>query len=93
MGTSWYLKIRLNIKVPWEESLYEYDGQGFTGLLVNIDETSTGVLYDAEMIGELLYWPVTVVQLIEFSVFATDSQLEDQLTDSRLWNSKKRMEI
>ena len=35
-----------------KERLYEYDGQGFTGLLVNIDETSTGVLYDAEMIGE-----------------------------------------
>ena len=34
-----------------EERLYEYDGRGFTGLLVNIDETSTGVLYDAEMIG------------------------------------------
>ena len=35
-----------------EERLYAYDGQGFTGLLVNIDETSTGVLYDSEMIGE-----------------------------------------
>ena len=35
-----------------KERLYEYDGMGFTGLLVNIDETSTGVLYDAEMIGE-----------------------------------------
>ena len=35
-----------------KERLYEYDGQGFTGLLVNIDETSTGVLYDAEMIGD-----------------------------------------
>ena len=34
------------------ERLYEYDGKGFTGLLVNIDETSTGVLYDSEMIGE-----------------------------------------
>lgn len=34
------------------EKLYEYDGCGFTGLLVNIDETSTGVLYDSEMIGE-----------------------------------------
>lgn len=34
-----------------QERLYEYDKQGFTGLLVNIDETSTGVLYDAEMIG------------------------------------------
>lgn len=35
-----------------QEHLYEYDGEGFTGLLVNIDETSTGVLYDSEMIGE-----------------------------------------
>lgn len=35
-----------------KEQLYRYDGKGFTGLLVNIDETSTGVLYDAEMIGE-----------------------------------------
>lgn len=35
-----------------KERLYEYDGKAFTGLLVNIDETSTGVLYDSEMIGE-----------------------------------------
>lgn len=35
-----------------KEKLYEYDGQPFTGLLVNVDETSTGVLYDVEMIGE-----------------------------------------
>ena len=34
------------------ERLNEYDGQGFTGLLVNIDETSTGALYDSEMLGE-----------------------------------------
>ena len=39
------------------DSLYEYSkdnwkGQPFTGLLVNVDETSTGVLYDTEMIGE-----------------------------------------
>lgn len=32
--------------------LYEYDGKEFTGLLVNVDETSTGVLYDTAMIGE-----------------------------------------
>lgn len=35
-----------------KERLYEYDGVGYTGLLVNIDETSTGVLYDSEMLGE-----------------------------------------
>ena len=34
------------------DRLYEYDEKNFTGLLVNVDETSTGVLYDTEMIGE-----------------------------------------
>jgi aspartate aminotransferase-like enzyme len=35
-----------------KERLCEYDNQGFTGLLVNVDETSTAVLYDTMMIGE-----------------------------------------
>lgn len=34
------------------ERLYQQDGNNYTGLLVNIDETSTGVLYDSEMIGD-----------------------------------------
>ena len=29
-----------------------YDGKGFTGFLVNVHETSTGVHYDIEMISE-----------------------------------------
>lgn len=33
-----------------EEELYKYDGKGFTGLLVNVHETSTGVHYDIDMI-------------------------------------------
>lgn len=32
--------------------LYMYDGKGFTGFLVNVHETSTGVHYDIEMISE-----------------------------------------
>ncbi len=35
-----------------EKQLYEYDGKGYTGLLVNLDETSTGVLYDIKMISD-----------------------------------------
>lgn len=35
-----------------EEELYRYNGQDYTGLLVNIHETSTGVLYNIEMIAE-----------------------------------------
>ena len=30
----------------------KYDGQGYTGFLVNLDETSIGVLYDIKMISE-----------------------------------------
>ena len=35
-----------------KDDLYRYDGKGYSALLVNINETSTGVLYDSEMIGE-----------------------------------------
>lgn len=35
-----------------EKRLNEFDGKGYTGLLVNVDETSTGVLYDTKMIGD-----------------------------------------
>ena len=35
-----------------EEMLKEYDGKDYTAFLVNVHETSTGVLYDMKMIGE-----------------------------------------
>lgn len=34
------------------EMLCEYEGGGYTGLLVNIHETSTGVHYDARLLGD-----------------------------------------
>lgn len=45
------LKLKHGQKLT-RDHLYEYDNGDFTGLLVNIDETSTGVLYDSEMIGD-----------------------------------------
>ena len=48
-----YVALKLNHgQKLTKEHLYEYDNMDFTGLLVNIDETSTGVLYDSEMLGE-----------------------------------------
>lgn len=35
-----------------EEQLAAYDGKGFTGFLVNLDETSVGVLYDIKLISD-----------------------------------------
>lgn len=34
------------------QHLAPYEGQGFTGFLVNLDETSTGVLYDIQLISD-----------------------------------------
>lgn len=34
------------------EMLAPYEGQGYTGFLVNLDETSTGVLYNIQLISE-----------------------------------------
>lgn len=39
-------------KALTRERLYQYDKKGFTGFLVNVHETSTGVHYDMEMISE-----------------------------------------
>ena len=35
-----------------EEQLLPYEGQGYTGFLVNLDETSVGVLYDIKLISD-----------------------------------------
>lgn len=45
------------LKVPFgdtltAEMLQPYEGKGYTALLVNIDETSVGQLYDMQMLGE-----------------------------------------
>ncbi len=44
-----------DVEIPFgkaltEEDLLPYDGQGYTGLLVNLDESSTGQLYDVHML-------------------------------------------
>lgn len=48
-----YTEIKCPIgKTLKKDELYKYDGAGYTALLVNLDETSTGVLYDIKMISE-----------------------------------------
>lgn len=37
------------------EHLAPYEGQGYTGFLVNLDETSTGVLYDINLISQFCH--------------------------------------
>ncbi|MBE6133358.1 MAG: alanine--glyoxylate aminotransferase family protein [Erysipelotrichaceae bacterium] len=48
-----YEEIKLNHGTALTRNrLFEYDNKGFTALLVNVDETSTGVLYDVNLLGE-----------------------------------------
>ncbi len=46
-------EIKLNTgKALKADDLEQYEGKGYTGFLVNIDETSTGVLYDLDLISD-----------------------------------------
>lgn len=48
-----YTEIKLVTGNPLtSDDLRPYDGQGYTGFLVNLHETSTGVLYDIRMISD-----------------------------------------
>lgn len=48
-----FTEIKLEYGCPLTEDILKgYEGSGYTGFLVNAGETSTGVLYDMEMIGE-----------------------------------------
>lgn len=48
-----YEEIKLGIGEPLTtKCLSLYEGKGYTGFLVNVGETSTGVLYDMRIIGE-----------------------------------------
>ena len=48
-----YTEIKIDFgKVLTKDDLEQYDNKGYTGFIVNIHETSTGVLYDLNLIAE-----------------------------------------
>ena len=54
------------------EMLAPYEGQGYTAFLVNIDETSTGVLYDIDLIGDFCRRNDIFLIVDAISAFFTD---------------------
>lgn len=51
-----YTEIKLEYGVPLKEKdLADFENQGYTGFLIQLCETSTGVLYDMNMIGNFCY--------------------------------------
>ena len=92
--------------IPYEEILPERGkgitrgdldaaaGRGFTGLLINIDETSTGVLYDMEMVGGFCReHGICLVADAISSFLADDFRMEDWGADLVLTGSQKALAL
>ena len=78
-----------NIK---KEQLIEFEGKGYTAFLVNIDETSTGVLYDKKLISDFCRRNnmLFVVDAIS-SFLADDFDMADLGVDVVLAGSQKAL--
>lgn len=58
--------------VVTREMLDEFKGKGYTGLLVNVHETSTGVHYDPEMLGDFCKQESMIFVIDAISSFLAD---------------------
>lgn len=74
------------------EQLREYDGLGYSGFLVNIDETSVGVLYDIEIISEFCRRNDLFLVVDSISSFLCDPlDMEKQNVDVLITGSQKAL--
>ena len=86
-------EIRLDIgKALTAEHLAPYENQGFTGFLVNIHETSTGVRYDPELIGDFCRRNGLFLVVDAISSFLADEfQMERWGVDVMITGSQKAL--
>ena len=79
-------------KTLTREELYKYDGMGFTGFLVNMHETSTGVLYDIDMISEFCKKNDIFLLVDAISVFlANPINVKEQHVGAMITGSQKAL--
>ena len=77
-----------------EDDLASFAGKGYTGLLVNAGETSTGVLYDVEMIGRFCREQGLILVVDAVSSFIADEmQMEQWGVDLVLTGSQKALAL
>ena len=77
-----------------KELLEEYRGQGYTGLLINAHETSTGVHYDLSMIGEFCKSQEMFFVVDAISSFLADELLMDEWNiDALIISSQKALAL
>lgn len=77
-----------------EDMLEKYEGKGYTTLLVNIHETSTGQLYPIEILSDFcvrnnLYFIVDGIS----SLFTDDINFHEQAIDALIYSSQKAMAL
>ncbi len=74
------------------EELWQYSGKGYTGFLVNIHETSTGVKYDTDMIGEFCDKEGIFLVVDAISSFLADPlDMQKQHIDVMITGSQKAL--
>lgn len=79
-------------KALTKEKLYEYDGKGYTGFLVNVHETSTGVHYDMDLISEFCKKNNSFLVVDAVSSFMADEfRMKDWDVDVMVTGSQKAL--
>ena len=88
-----YTEVKLEMgKQLCVEQLERYENCGYTGLLVNVHETSTGVLYDIEMIGRFCKKNGIVLVADVISAFLADFiDMEKMGIDALIIGAQKAM--
>lgn len=77
-----------------ETDLQRYDSAGYTGILVNMDETSTGQLYDIRMISSFARRNGMCLVVDAISAFLADElQMDDMGIDAVILSSQKALAL
>lgn len=81
-------------KQLYEKDLAPYEGQNFTGFLVNVHETSTGVHYDMELISRFCQRNHLILVVDAISSFLADEfKMADWNVDAVLTGSQKALAL
>lgn len=88
-----HTEIKLDMGCPLTaEHLAPYEGQGYTGFLVNLDETSTGVLYDIRLISDFCHRNGIFLVVDSISSFLADPfDMESLGVDVMITGSQKAL--
>lgn len=90
-----YTEIKLGYGCPLEERhLKEFDGKGYTGFIVQLCETSTGVLYNMSLIGEFCERNNTFLLVDAVSGFMADKfSMKQMHVNAAITGSQKALSL